>query len=75
MISKFVLNAVLHPVGLSWIICSNEEMKYEIDKSNHPYWLNKGPWYNTFICSRLQGGMFEDYITNAITDRYNILCF
>ena len=36
---------------MSCIILSNEEMKYEIDGSNHPDWLNKGPWYNTDICS------------------------
>ena len=51
MITKFVLNEILHHVGMSWIICSNEEIKYEIDKSNCPDWLNKGPWYNTDICS------------------------
>ena len=50
MITEFVLNKILHHVGMSWIIFSNEEMKYEIDKINHPDWLNKGPWYNTDIC-------------------------
>ena len=28
MITKFVLNAILHHVGMSWTICPNEEMKY-----------------------------------------------
>ena len=28
MITKFVLNAILHHVGMSWIISSNAEMKY-----------------------------------------------
>ena len=46
MITKFVLNAILHHVGMSWIISSNNEMKYEIDESNHRDWLNKYPWYN-----------------------------
>ena len=41
LITKFVLNAILHHVDMSWIICSNKEMKYEI---NHQDWLNKGPW-------------------------------
>ena len=27
-ITKFVLNATLHHVGTSWIICSNKKMKY-----------------------------------------------
>ena len=50
-------------------------MKYEMDESNHQYWLNEGPWYNTVICSRMHGSLFEDFITNARNDRYNILCY
>ena len=52
MINKFVLNTVLHNVGLSWIISSNKQMKYDTEGKN-PDWLNKGPWYNTAIRSRL----------------------
>ena len=74
MITKFLLNEILHHVGMSWIICSNKKIKYEIDKSNHPDWLNKGSWYNTEICSKLHGRIFEDFITHAITDRYNLMC-
>ena len=44
MITKFLLNAILHHVGMTWIISSNKEMKYEMDKNNHQYWLNKGTW-------------------------------
>ena len=55
MITKFLLNAILHHVGMSWIISSNKEMKYEMDKNNHQYWLNKGPWYNTSIYLKLHG--------------------
>ena len=74
MIPKFVLNKILHYVGMSWIIISNDETKYEMDKSNHHDWLNKGPWYNTAICSRFHGSLFEDFITHARTDRYNHMC-
>ena len=50
-------------------------MEYEITtKSNHLDWLNKGPWYNKNICSKLHGIKFEDFITQARTDRYNIMC-
>ena len=49
-------------------------MKYEIDEINDQYWLNKGPWYNTDICSRLHGSMFEDFITHARNYRYNLVC-
>ena len=74
MITKFVLNAILHHLGMSWIISSNKEMKYEMDDNNHQYWLNKGPWYNTSICLNLHGSMFEDFITHARSDRYNLMC-
>ena len=74
MITTFVLNTILHHVGMPWILCSNKKIKYEMDKSNHPNCLNKGPWYNTSICSSLHGSLFDDFITHAITDRYNLLC-
>ena len=50
-------------------------MKYEIDESNNQDWLNKDPWYNIAICSRLHGSLFEDFITHARTDRYNLMCY
>ena len=31
IITKFVLNSILHHVGMPWIICSNNEMFYEIE--------------------------------------------
>ena len=49
-------------------------MEYEIDESNHQDWLNKCPWYNTDICSRLHGSLFEYFITHGRTDKYNLLC-
>ena len=53
---------------------SNNEMKNETDESNHQDFLNKFTWYNTGICSSLHGSIFEDFITHARTDRYNIMC-
>ena len=55
-------------------IVSNQEMKYEIDKNNHQDCLNKGPWYNTSIYSKLRGSRFEYFITQARIDRYNLVC-
>ena len=75
VITKFLLNAILHHVGMSWIISSNQEMEYEMDENNHQDWLNKGPWYNTSICSKLHGSRFEDFITQARTYRYNLMCY
>ena len=37
--------------------------------------MNKGPWYNTDICSKLHGKLFEYFITHARTDRYHLMCF
>ena len=74
MITKFVLNSVLHHVGLSWIISANKQMKHKIEENN-PDWLNKVPWYNTVICSKLHGTMFEYFIRNARTYIYNIMCY
>ena len=34
-----------------------------------------GPWYNTSICKKLHGNVFEGFIRNARTDRNNILCY
>ena len=49
-------------------------MKYDMVKNNHRDCLNKGPWYNTSIFLKLHGIRFEDFITQAITDRYNLMC-
>ena len=74
MITRFVLNAIFHHVVMLWIISSNDEMKYKMDKNNHQAWLNNVPWYNTDICSSLYGSLFEYFITHAGTDRYNLIC-
>ena len=51
-------------------------MVYEINtKNNHLDWSNKDPWYNKNICSKLHGIKFEDFITQASTDQYNIMCY
>ena len=49
-------------------------MVYEMNETNHQDWLNKGPWYKKFICSKLHGSRFEDFITQEITYRYNLMC-
>ena len=46
-----------------------------MNETNHQDWLNKGTWYNISICSKLHGSMFEDFITQARTDRYNLMCY
>ena len=46
-----------------------------MDENNHQDQLNRGPWYNTDIFSRLHESLFEDFITHARTDRYNLMCY
>ena len=36
-------------------------------------WMTGCPWYNTYICKKLHGNVFEEFIRNARTDRYNII--
>ena len=42
-------------------------------KNIYPDWFNTGPWYNTAICSKLHGKLFEDFIRHAGTDRYHLM--
>ena len=65
---------MLRHVGMSWIISSNREMVNEMNEINHLDWLNKGPGYNRKICYKLHGSMFDDFITQARTDQYNLMC-
>ena len=36
--------------------------------------MTGGPWYNTSICKKLHGNVFEGFIINARTYIYNIMC-
>ena len=75
IIAKFVLNAMLHHVDMSWIISSNQEMEYEMNtKNNHLDWSNKGLWYNKNICSKLHGIKLKDFIKQARIHQYNLMC-
>ena len=75
MITPFVMNSMLHHVGMSWITSLKEEMYYD-NYTNSKYlgWFDTGPWHNKNICSKLYGTTFEDFIKQARTDRYNIMC-
>ena len=44
-----------------------------MDKHNS-YWMTGGPWYNTYICKKIHGNIFEGFIINARTKTYNIMC-
>ena len=34
IIATFLLNAILHHVGMLWIIETNEQLQYDMDKHN-----------------------------------------
>ena len=73
IITTFVLNTMLQHVGMLWVIGNNEELKYDMDILNSD-WLTGGPWYKKSICNKLHGKLFEGFIRNTRTDRYNIMC-
>ena len=69
------MNAMLHHAGMSWIICSKKEKDYDnYTNSKNLSQFDTGPWHNKNICSTLYGTTFEGFITQARTDRYNIMC-
>ena len=73
IINSFVFNTMLHHVGMLWIIETHEKLQYYMDKHNSE-WMIVSHWYNTYICKKSHGKLFEGYIRNARTDRYNIMC-
>ena len=36
--------------------------------------MTGGPWYNTYICKNIYGNYVEEFIRNARTERYDIMC-
>ena len=64
---------MLQQVGMIWIIENDEYLKYDMDIQNSD-WMTGGTWYNTSICKKSHEKLFEAFITNKITDRYNIIC-
>ena len=52
IITKFVLNTVIHHVGMSWTIETNQQQEDDIEKHNQ-YWIIYGTWYDTSICKKI----------------------
>ena len=44
-----------------------------MDKHNSER-MTGGPWYNTSICNKLHGKVFDGFIRNEGTEKYNIMC-
>ena len=62
-----MLNAVLHHIGVSWMIETHELLKYDTNKHNAD-WITCGTCNNTSISEKLHGTVFGEYIRNARTD-------
>ena len=66
---------MFHHVGMSWIISSKKEMDYDkFTNSKNLECFDTGPSYNKNICSKFYGTIFEDFITQARKDQYDIMC-
>ena len=72
-ITQFVTNMVLQHVGLYWIIQSNQNLNFDF-QIHCISWVLNLPWYNTQICPRLHGSLFEDYVTTDRQGIYNLMC-
>ena len=64
-----MLNTVLHHVSMPWIIGKNKNLGYDMEFYNSD-WITGGPWYNTSICKKSHGTVFENYNRNARTEIY-----
>ena len=73
IITLFILNKVLNHVGMTRTFKTSKHLEYDMKKNLDC--MTGVPWNNTYICKRLHGKVFEEFIMNAITDRYNIMCF
>ena len=74
IITTFLLNTILHHVCMLRIIETHEQLQYDMDENNSE-WMTGGPWYNISICKRLHGKVFEGFIRNVRTGRYDIMCY
>ena len=61
IIPFFVLNIMLHHVGMIWMIEYNEDLKYDMELQNSD-WMTGGTWYNKSICKKLHGKYLRDLL-------------
>ena len=73
-IAPFVIHSLFQPVGFLQIIYINKHYKFEID-SEDTQWTDKGPCYNTTICTELNGQIFKDTFKIGHKDRYDFMCY
>ena len=64
---------VFHRVVLSWTIDKNNQLKFEMAVI-YSQWMEKYTWYNTTICTNLNGQRFIDCFKIGLKDRYALMC-
>ena len=37
-------------------------------------WIDKGPWYNKTICTKLKGQIIKYYFKTGLKERYELMC-
>ena len=60
---------VVQHIGILWILEDNKHLKFEMDVQVSQ-WMEKGPWYNTTIFTRLNGQSLEEELKTGRRDRY-----
>ena len=73
VITSFVLHSVFQNVGLLWIIDKNKHYSLEIDLEDTKC-TDRSHWYNTTICTKLNGQTFGYYLKTVQKDRYDLMC-
>ena len=73
VITPFVLPVVFQDSGLLWIIGKNNHILFKM-AIIVSQWMDKVPWYNKIICTKLNGQIFEDYFKTGCKDRYELIC-
>ena len=73
MITPFFIHMVFKHVVFLWIIESNKHLKFDMEVQGSQ-WIDKGPWYNTKICTKLNVQSFKNDFKTGHKDRYELMC-
>ena len=73
VITPFVIQMVFQHVGLLLIINNNKYLKFEMNVQVSQ-WMDKSPWYNITILTKLNGQIFKDYFRTVCKDMYELMC-
>ena len=73
-ITQFLLNAMLHHVGMSCIISSKQEMDYDnFTNIKNLSWFDTGPWHKKISVLNYMEPLLKDLL-HRLEQTYTILC-